>query len=233
LSQADATNQLLEGLSPAGRVALLEHSVERHFATGEILWSVGDRSEGITLVLEGRIRIVRGSGGRQLVIHSGEPGATLGEVPFFTGGRYPATAIAAEPTRCLFLPEAAVMRAIAVDPALAFFFLKRLSHRIENLVERVDRLTVSSVQTRLAHFILQRYQATINSSRSRSKSGKGAVFSLGMTQTALGEELGTVREVVVRALRALRQSGAIESVGDGKYRVVNTSILETLAESAP
>jgi CRP-like cAMP-binding protein len=233
LSRGDATNQLLEGLNPAGRDALLEKSIERQFARGEILWSVGDRSEGITLVLEGRIRIVRGGGGRQLVIHSGEPGATLGEVPFFTGGRYPATAIAAEPTRCLFLPEAAVRRAIAVDPALAFFFLKRLSHRIENLVERVDRLTVSSVQMRLAHFILERYQATNASSRSRSKPGKGAVFSLGMTQTALGEELGTVREVVVRALRVLRQSGAIESVGDGKYRVMNASILETLAESAP
>jgi CRP-like cAMP-binding protein len=232
LNQSDARNQLLEGLSPAGRDALLQHSVERQFATDEILWSAGDRSEGITLVLEGRIRIVRVSGGRQLVIHSGESGATLGEVPFFTGGRYPATAIAAEPSRCLFLPEAAVKRAIAVDPALAFFFLKRLSHRIENLVERVDRLTVSSVQARLAHFILQRYQATIASPRSRSKSGKGAIFSLGMTQTALGEELGTVREVVVRALRALRQSRAIESAGDGKYRVVNVSILETIAESA-
>jgi CRP-like cAMP-binding protein len=232
LNRVDAKNQLFEGLNPAGRDALLDHSVERQFATGEILWSVGDRPEGITLVLEGRVRIVRGSGGRQLVIHSGEPGATLGEVPFFTGGRYPATAIAAEPTRCLFLPEAAVRRAIAVDPALAFFFLQRLSHRIENLVERVDRLTVSSVQTRLAHFILQRYRATIALPKSRSKSDK-AVFSLGMTQTALGEELGTVREVVVRALRALRQSGAIESVGDGKYRVVNASILETLAESAP
>lgn len=233
MSRGDARNQLLEGLSTAAREALLEHSIERQFATDEILWSAGDRSEGITLVLEGRIRIVRGNGGRQLVIHSGEPGDTLGEVPFFTGSRYPATAIAGEPTRCLFLPEAAVRRAIAVDPALAFFFLKRLSQRIENLVERVDRLTVSSVQTRLAHFILQRYQARIASQRAKSKTGKGAVFSLGMTQTALGEELGTVREVVVRALRALRQSGAIESVGDGKYRVVNTSILESLAESAP
>jgi CRP-like cAMP-binding protein len=232
LSQGDARNRLLERLSQAGRRALLEHSVERQFATDEVLWSVGDRSEGITLVLEGRIRIVRGSGGRQLVIHSGEPGDTLGEVPFFTGGCYPATAIAAEPTRCLLLSEVAVRRAIAVDPALAFFFLKRLSQRIENLVEKVDRVTVSSVQTRLAHFILQRHRATIASPRSRSTTGEGAVFSLGMTQTALGEELGTVREVVVRALRALRQSGAIESAGDGKYRVMNVSILETLAESA-
>jgi CRP/FNR family transcriptional regulator, dissimilatory nitrate respiration regulator len=233
LSQVDARNQLFEGLSQAGRDALLEHSIERQFSTGEVLWSAGDRAQGIALVLEGRIRIVRGSGGRQLVIHSGEPGATLGEVPFFTGGCYPATAIAAEPTRCLFLPEAAVRRAIAVDPALAFFFLKRLSHRIENLVERVDRVTVSSVQARLAHFILQRYQATIASTRSRSKSGEVTVFSLGMTQSALGEELGTVREVVVRALRVLRESGAIERVGEGKYRVVNSSILETLAESSP
>jgi CRP-like cAMP-binding protein len=230
LSLSDARNQLLEGLNQAGSGALLQNSIEKQFATDEILWSEGDRSEGITLVLEGRVRIVRGTGGRQLVIHSGEPGDTLGEVPFFTGGLYPATAIAAEPTRCLFLPEAAVRRAIAVDPALAFFFLKRLSQRIENLVERVDRLTVSSVQARLAHFILQRHQATTTSPRSRAKSGKGAVFSLGMTQTALGEELGTVREVVVRALRALRQSGAIESVGDGKYRVVNASILEALAQ---
>ncbi len=233
LSQVDARNQLLGALSSVGRETLLEQSVEKQFSTGEILWSAGDRSEGIILVLEGMVRIVRGSGGRQLVIHSGEPGATLGEVPFFTGGRYPATAIAAEPTRCLFLPEGAVRRAIAVDPALAFFFLKRLSRRIEALVERVDQITVNSVQTRLAQFILQRHQTTITSAPSRAGARKNAAFSLGMTQTALAEELGTVREVVVRALRGLRRLGAIERVGEGKYRVLDLGILEELAESAP
>lgn len=233
LSQVDARNQLLEALSSAGRAALLKQSVEKQFSTGEILWSAGDHSEGIILVLEGMVRIVRGSGGRQLVIHSGEPGATLGEVPFFTGGRYPATAIAAEPTRCLFLLEGAVRRAIAIDPALAFFFLKRLSHRIEALVERVDQITVNSVQTRLAQFILQRHQTTITSAPSRAGARKNAAFSLGMTQTALAEELGTVREVVVRALRGLRRLGAIERVGEGKYRVLELAILEELAESAP
>jgi hypothetical protein len=54
-----------------------------------------------------------------------------------------------------------------------------------------------------------------------------------MTQTALAEELGTVREVVVRALRGLRQLGAIERVGEGKYRVLSLPILEGLAEPAP
>jgi CRP/FNR family transcriptional regulator len=180
-------------------------------------------------VLEGKVRIVRGSGGRQTVIHSGEVGATLGEVPFFTGSPYPATAIAAEPTRCLFLTHAAVTRAIAADPALAIFFLRRLSQRVESLVERVDQNTASSVQERLARFILERSQARVIPSRSSSAKTRRSTFSLGMTQTALAEELGTVREVVVRALRDLRQSGAIESVGDGKYRVSSLATLQQLA----
>ncbi|MDQ6768678.1 MAG: helix-turn-helix domain-containing protein [Gemmatimonadota bacterium] len=92
---------------------------------------------------------------------------------------------------------------------------------------------MSSVQARLARFIVERHRAAMDGGRSRSGRGERGTFSLGMTQTALAEELGTVREVVVRALRGLRQLGAIESAGDGKYRVSNRSILEQLAELAP
>jgi CRP-like cAMP-binding protein len=229
--QHDPKIPLLEALTPAGRDILLGRSIERRFATGEILWSAGDRSDRIAVVLEGKVRIVRGSGGRQMVIHSGEVGATLGEVPFFTGGAYPATAIAAEPTRCLFLTHAAVTQAMAADPALSIFFLRRLSQRVETLVERVDQNTVSSVQKRLARFILERSQAPVVASRSSSGRTKRNTFSLGMTQAALAEEIGTVREVVVRALRELRESGAIESVGDGKYRVSDLATLEQLARA--
>ena len=224
---------LLELLTPTGRDTLLKHSVEKRFSTGDRLWSAGDSSEGIALVLEGKVRIVRASGGRQIVIHSGGPGSTLGEVPFFTGGCYPATAVAAEPTRCLFLTHAAVTEAMAADPRLALFFLKRLSERVQGLVEKVDQNTASSVQTRLARFILQRSEHARSTSRSGSETSKGIVFSLGVTQTALAEELGTVREVLVRALRALREVGAIERAGDGKYRVTDRALLQRLSQSPP
>jgi CRP-like cAMP-binding protein len=220
---------LLEEVGAEGRVALLARSVERQFATGAVLWSAGDPSEGIALVLEGRVRLVRGSHGRQTVIHSDGPGATLGEVPFFTGSPYPATAIAAEPTRCLFLSRAAVTEAMRRDPAVAMFFLRSLSVRIQNLVDKVDQNTVSTVQTRLADFILQRSRG-VSSSPTRVTRRTEIGFSLGMTQTALAEELGTVREVVVRALRSLRQMGAIETAGAGKYRVRNPTLLEQLAK---
>ncbi len=226
----DIPGELRDALTPEGLDALLRHSVERRFATGESLWAAGDRADGITLVLEGKVRILRGSGGRQLVIHWGEAGATLGEVPFFTGGSYPATAVAAEPTRVLVLTRGAVTRAIATDSNLALFFLKRLSLRVQGLVDRVDHLTGNRVQMRVARFVLERFKASLKTARSGGKSG---AFSLGMTQTALAEELGTVREVIVRELRELKEAGAIEGAGDGKYRVADIAILERLAEPSP
>jgi len=227
--ESSLRNPFLESLTPAGRNTLLKPSIEKRFSTGERLWSAGDPSEGIALVLEGKVRIVRVNDGRQTVIHSGERGATLGEIPFFTGDCYPATAIAAEPTRCLFLTRAAVNEAMTVDPTLALFFLKRLSLRVQSLVDRIDQNAASSVQTRLAGFILRRSQTAVAAARSRSESDKRITFSLGMTQSALAEELGTVREVVVRALRELRKSEAIERAGDGKYRIANLAILKQIA----
>ena len=220
---------MLDGVSDEGRKALMEHAVEKRLTAGQVLWSAGDRAESIALVLEGKVRVVRGSGGRQVVIHWDEAGATLGEVPFFTNGVYPATAIATEPTRVLVFGHATVKRAMSVDPGIAFFFLKGLSQRIQGLVTKIDQLSANSVQVRLARYILDRHTGSGRLKHRSTSAGNGA-FSLGMTQNALAEELGTVREVIVRSLRELRELGAIEPVGDGKYRIVKLDVLEGLAK---
>ncbi len=110
-----------------------------------------------------------------------------------------------------------------MDAGLAFILLERLAARVESLVERVGRLSNDSVQSRLAQFMVE---------RSGTDSGHlKASFSLGMTQSHLAEELGTVREVVVRALRALKDTGAIAGAGNGRYRVIDIDILKAAAES--
>jgi CRP/FNR family cyclic AMP-dependent transcriptional regulator len=213
---------ILDALSEAGRRSLLERSVAKSYRTGETLWNAGDTPAGLTVVLEGNVRILRGSAGRQTIIHSGEAGSTLGEIPFFTRSIYPATAVAAEPTRCLLITYDAFENALKADPQLAFAMLERLSERVELLVERVSQLSSESVQARLARFVIVR--ANRNGDAESSQ-----VFSLGMTQSQLAEELGTVREVVVRALRSLKESGAIASAGDGKYRIADNAKLKQLA----
>ena len=209
----------LAALSPAAR-RVLDAAPRRRFRAGETLWTAGSDARGLIVVLSGRVRIVRAPHGRQYAIHTEGPGATLGEVPFFAGGGYPATAIATEATTCLVLDRATVVRAIAADPELAFHWLGRLAERVRTVIERLDRQTASTVEQRLAALLLARHTAT-----------RGAPFALAATQAEAAEELGTVREVLVRALRRFRESHLVASPARGRYRVLDVARLKRLADS--
>lgn len=193
---------------------------ERRYELGQVLFAAGSTPTGLLIVVTGRVRVVRGRGDRQHVVHEEGPGGALGEVPVFAGGVYPATAIAAEPTTAFHVAADALMAAARKDPAIALVFLRRLAERTRHLVDRVDRLAAQDVRGRLARFLLERQR----------EAGPGAAFRLGQTQGALAEELGTVREVLVRALRQLREAGIVAAEGGGVYRVVAPDRLAGLAE---
>jgi CRP-like cAMP-binding protein len=153
-------------------------------------------------------------------VHTEGPGGTLAEVPFFEGALLPATAIATRASCCLLLDREGLRAVMRDDPAVAWIFLRRLSARVRHLVERLDRASSQTVPSRLAAFIV-----------ARAASAQSDTFTLGLTQADLAEELGTVREVTVRALARLRDSGLIEFVGRGRYAVKDRAALEDLAAS--
>ena len=202
---------------PALRALAPLASVKR-YAARQALWRAGAPLDHMAIVLEGRVRVVREGGARQHVVHTEGPGGTLGEVPLFAGGTAPATAIAEVETRCLLLPRRAIEVAIAAEPSVAWILLGRLALRVRKLVERLDRLALDSVTSRLAALLLAGVDA-----------GSDEALPRGMTQTALAQELGTVREVVVRAVRTLCERGVIERVGRGRLRVVDVESLRRMA----
>lgn len=188
--------------------ALARRGIEARFEPNAVMFLAGSEPRGWYIVLEGRVRVVRGSGSRQHVVHTEGKGGTLGEVPLFAGGTHPATGIAAEPTRCALFSRAALEAAIGEAPAIAFIIARRLALRVRQLVDRLDERSARSVQARLIEFLL-----------SRPTNGSTSI-TLGMTQQALAEELGTVREVVSREIRVLTRRGWIEALGGGRYRLL-------------
>lgn len=209
---------LFAGISDVACRELAARSVLRTYEGGETLFAAGGEPRGFYVIVRGRVRVVREGAGRRHVLHEEEAGGTLGEVPLFEGGGYPATAIAAEPTTCLFVGRDAIATAMRADPELAWRFLARLAGRVRTLVERVDRLAARSVPQRLAALFI-----------ARREKAAGATVTLGATQQQIAEELGTVREVVVRAVRTLCDGGAIEALGGGRYRVRDAARLRELA----
>ena len=202
---------------PALKV-LADRAIERKFETAETIFRAGEASAGLMVVLEGKVRVVRRAGARAQVVHVERPGGTLGEVPLFAGGGYPATAIAAEPTVCALIDRQALMAAVRSHPEAAFVLLERLASRVRELVERLDRTALRPVAARVAEYLVARADA-----RGR------ATVSLGMTQQQLAEELGTVREVIVRELQALRAAGLVRSIGPGRFEIVDATALRARA----
>src|SRR5256885_112459 len=117
--------------------ALARRGIEVRFEPNAMVFLAGADPRGWYIVLEGKVRVVRGSGSRQHVIHTETKGGTLGEVPLFGGGTHPATGIAAEPTQCALFNRAALEAAIGEAPAIAFIIARRLASRVRQLVDRL------------------------------------------------------------------------------------------------
>jgi CRP-like cAMP-binding protein len=197
--------ELLRGLSLDAREELAARAVTRRHARGHRLWTAGTDPRGLFILLEGRVRIVRTSGRRQHVLHTEGPGATLGEVPLFSGGTYPATAIAEEASLCLVIDRSSLAVAMTRDPQLAWTLLARLATRVRHLVDRLSAQTADPVLARLAAYLLARPIREDGS------------ITLGGTQQQVAEEIGTVREVVVRTLGQLCQDGVLVARVRGSY----------------
>ena len=203
----------LRSLSAGAKDDVAARAVTRRFAAGAHLWSAGAEPRGLFVILTGRVRVVAAHGKRQHVIHTEEAGATIGEVPLFAGGSYPATAIAWGEVECLVLDRAALTSAIRANPEIAFVLLARLAERVRHLLGRLSARTADPAAARVAAYILARPVAS------------DATFTLGLTQQQLAEEVGTVREVVVRLLRRFMADGTIERRGRGRYVLRDEELL--------
>ena len=187
---------------PAVELArLAERCTARTLAPGEMLFEEGEVCRGLIIVAEGRVEIRQISHrGREQVFHTEGPGATLGEGPLFDGGGYIASAVAAAPTRALFLPRAEVLRVCRAYPAVALAMLEAMARRVRHFAGIVSGLAFLPVTERLA-----RHLVTVADGPVRA----GGRIDLTLTHTQLAARLGTVRELVARAFAQLEASGVI------------------------
>jgi CRP/FNR family transcriptional regulator len=222
LREALDTVGLGEAFGGADLGPVARTSSVRRFAAGDVLWRAGTDSRGLYGVLEGRIRVVRARAGRQHLVHVSRPGETMGEVALFGGGAYPATAIAAETSACLVVPRDVLVGLVTRDASLAHALLERMAHRTNHLVDRLEAQTLGPVRARLAASLI-----------GLADDAGGEVARIGESQTTWAEALGTVREVLARELRVLREAGLVEKVDARTYRIVDASGLEAIACGRP
>ena len=188
--------------------ALAERAIERAYERDEVLFLAGEEARGLFCIVRGAVRAFRESlDGREQVIHVERAGATVAELPVFDDGPYPSTVAAEEETTVLFIDKRDVRRLSLEHPEIALAALKVLAGRLRRCAELVETLSLREVGQRLARFLLAEGRAKGERTR------EGLRVELTHTNQQIAARVGSVREVVSRALTRLQHDGLVRLEG--------------------
>ena len=191
--------QLFAGLSPPAQRTLLDVSAVRTCEDGQIVILEGDPDSPVFFVLQGTVRVFRTNldGREQNLIHLHKGDAFNMPIAFAGGGASPASAVAVGAVELLSIARAEFRCLVSETPEIALAVLRDFSQKLYHLTNLTHDLGLRSVRGRLARFLLAHVQGD-----------KGAPVR--WTHEEIAAQIGTVREVVSRTLRALAKDELIE-----------------------
>lgn len=206
-------------LAPPVLEALAGAAHEQAVARGAIVTVEGEPAEAMYVVAEGRVKIVRHSlDGREQILHIAEQFDHFNTVPMFGGGSCPATSETLAAGRLLVLPRERILQLAHEHPDLALALLGEFANRLRGLVGLVDTLALHTVNGRLARLLLDQARQSAIGQRPPV-----------LTQAEMAAHIGSVREMVGRALKTFEAAGLIR-MERGSIQIIDPAGLERQAD---
>jgi CRP/FNR family transcriptional regulator, cyclic AMP receptor protein len=200
---------------------LLADQVRRDYPAGTTIYRGGEPARAI-LVISGLIRIfVTSSRGRQVTIRYGRPTEVLGTA-LIIGGPLDAHGQSLSPTSVLEIDARRLEDSARRDVRLAYAMAEEVSDRLDEAIEQIKINAFGSVKQRVAAQLLDL----------ASTQGPAAPFVAEVSQQELADAVGSVREVVARALRDLRAAGIVATSTD-RVEIVDPILLHEEARGSP
>jgi CRP/FNR family transcriptional regulator len=210
-------NSFFTGLAEPALRELAGQAVWREYGPGEMIFLEGERSAGLYVLQAGWLKIVKVSpDGREQVLRFLEPGEAFNALALFADQPNPATAIALEPAGVWLLRREAVLGLLRQRPDFAERLLAAMAGHLVALVKLVEDLSLRPVTGRLARLLLEQAE------------GEVLRRPRWYTQAELAAQLGTVPDVVQRALNGLAAGGLI-TVERHQILIRDRAALEKLA----
>lgn len=180
---------------------LIGSAWRRHFSRGRSVYLEGDQAEHVYLIESGWVKAARlRRDGRQQWMRVTGPGDIFGEVAVISETTYPATVLALEELECWIFP-AEVFLGLTKNLSFSAGLARRSSLQVLRFARLVEDLALKNVEERLICTLFQFAEYS------------GGVWEIPRrdwtTFDEMAARLGTVRDVLGRALRALERENAI------------------------
>jgi CRP/FNR family transcriptional regulator, cyclic AMP receptor protein len=189
----------------------------RDFRRGQVVFTAGDPSDTVIVVVSGSVKVVvRSADGGELTLTVIGPGGLFGELGVADSGTRSTDAEALGDCRLLFVPRDQVADLCSRVPSVGYALTTSLAAMLRRLTEAASDLVFLDLPRRVAKILL-----------GQPRDGAG-VIHLGMSQEELAHRAGGTRQSVNAALRGFERRGWIEVHG----RAVTVRQAEALARFA-
>src|SRR6202167_1018349 len=169
--------QDLETIAAASRL--------RTVRRGQVLFTAGDPSDTLILVISGRVKVVvRSADGAELTLTIIQPGSTFGEIGIADGGPRSADAEALEDCRLLFVPSDLIADLCLRVPSVTLAVMGSIATALRRLTQAASDLVFLDLPRRVAKMLLSQPR------------GDDDVIQLKMSQEELAHQVGGTRQSV-------------------------------------
>lgn len=207
-------------LTPEDQEELAAVCQVQRYDRGDQVFVEGDRAENFFTVVEGRVKVVKGTpDGKSIILEIFGPGDPVGAVAVYEDMPYPATAVAMESTTCLRLPKREFYGLLERRPSLVRGLLLAMTHRLVLLTNRLAERTGGRVETRFARLFLK-----LADDIGRPVDD-GVLIPMPLSRQDLADLLGTTVETSIRIMSRWGKVGLVETRKEG-FLVGNVEALE-------
>lgn len=201
-------------------------TVELRLHKGEILFLSGEPPRGLFVIVSGRIRAFQqNEDGREQVMYVDSAGSVMGDVAVFDDGPYPASAMAEGDANVLFIEKSDIRELCAKYPSLALAALRLMAAKVRRHATLVEALSLHEVGPRLALFLIAEMHNEVVSA------DRPMTFRLRLSNQEIASRIGSVRDVVSRALTRLKNQGLI-SLDERNVTILDLNALKRYANNA-
>ena len=196
----------------------------RDYQRGDVLWNAGDPAEALTVVIGGRVKIVRHADPGDVILEIFEAGEPVGAIAVYNYIPYPATAIAMEPTSLLLLPRREYFELLDRHPEFARSVIRELTKLTLALTRKVEEMRGQRVETRIAQLFLSLAE------RMGKETAQGIEVPLHLSRQEVAEMVGTTVESAIRVLARWGREGILIT-GEKRFVIPSRDRLREAAEA--
>ncbi len=216
---------VFRGLSAQDHERLAVLASVREYARGDFLWRSGDPAEFLTVIVSGRVKIVRHADAGDVILELFGEGEPVGAIAVYNYMPYPASAVCLEPVSLLLVPRRDYFELLDRHPEFARAIIREQTKLLIALTRKVEEMRGQKVDVRIAQLFLTLAE------RMGKATDEGTVVGLQLTRQEIADLVGTTVESAIRVLSRWGREGVLVT-REKEFLIPSRDRLKAVAEGA-